>query len=607
MAGKSLPFWLWSLNSLLCILTIVSLLCSFIVENKLIGTFDIDENGCFGTSYDTTQLYNGYNCVKATVGNTSVKRYLLVQNTQFEILNWGDAIPAISQPFEVQVKGYSTDAITDCKIEVRLDWYITPFGYQSHYVRCGTYSFNRDGLASFVIDPRKYDEGLHSVTVIFHKPGSNANIDVERRSESRSFRISHSAADSGKLRFWGNSAKNDRYVGEWADFVLKYDGSVTEQCQFKVTIDGAPVTPIRQGGDKVTDFFDKDGFCPFYLDVTGQSNGKHTVNAVLIREDGSAVEATNTVYITDGSFNFKITNSNGSDVYNGPSMVLENISGFPGQKCRFAFYSADKLLCDRQLTDTPWILGEAWMRYGGWGDENHYNVILAYEDGKYGDNVLKVVFSTPDGKSVEKNLPFQLNFIASDDGFYFYNPALVRNVGKNVDFTLFFDTSTPQCKALAFTLDGQPVDVQMPENPTSAFDRFGRFIFTLDLSDLPEGKHVIKAELTKTSGAVMTADQTFNVSADDYFELTDWKEGTPALHRVAEIKVKNLTQDLTVASTVRQYIDGEDMGAVSFDENGLATLALNTAGLETGEHWYKLIFRNSDGVVAERLMRFRVE
>ena len=248
------------------------------------------------------------------------------------------------------------------------------------------------------------------------------------------------------------------------------------------------------------------------------------------------------------------------------------------------------------------------MRYGGLGDENHYSVNLSSSNGKYGDNVLKVVFSTPDGKTVEKNLPFQLNpTVSAEDGLYFYTPSLVRNVGKNVDFTLYYDTPFPKCKALAFTLDGQPVDVPIPDNPASAFGRFGRFIFTLDLSDLPEGKHVIKAELTKTSGDVMTADQTFNVLADDYFELSDWKEETPVLHRVAEIKVKNLAQDLTVASTVRQYIDGEEMGAVSFDENGLATLALNTAGLETGEHWYKLIFRNSDGVVAERLMRFRVE
>ena len=32
MAGRSLPFWLWSLNRHLCILTNVPLLCSFIVD-----------------------------------------------------------------------------------------------------------------------------------------------------------------------------------------------------------------------------------------------------------------------------------------------------------------------------------------------------------------------------------------------------------------------------------------------------------------------------------------------------------------------------------------------------------------------------------------------
>ena len=539
------------------------------------------------------------------MGNTSVERYLLVQNPQFEILNWGDVIPAITEPFEVQVKGYSTGAITDCKIEVRLDSFLTSFGFQNQYVHYGTYSFNQDGLASFVIDPQKCDEGLHRITVIFHKPGSIAHLDDYRCCKSRSFRISHSAADSGRLRFWGNSAKNDRYVGEWADFILKYDGSVTEQCQLKVTIDDTPVTPIRQGGDKVTDFFDKDGFCAFYLDVSGQSNGKHTVNALLIKEDGSTVAATNTVYITDGAFNFKISKSQELSIDNGTCMELENISGFPGNECRFAYCAADKLLCDRMLTDTPRILGEAWMRYGGWGDENHYSVNLSSADGKYGDNVLKVVFSTPDRKTVEKNLPFQLEPAANDNNFY--SPSSVRNVGKIVDFTLYYDSPYPECKDLAFTLDGQSADVQIPDNPTSAFGRFGRFFFTLNLSDLPEGKHFIKAKLTKPNGAVITAEQLINVTADDYFELTDWKEETPVLHRVAEIKVKNLTEDLTVASTVRQFIDGEEMGAVSFNENGLATLGLNTAGLEKGEHWYKLIFRNSDGVEAERLMRFRVE
>ena len=81
----------------------------------------------------------------------------------------------------------------------------------------------------------------------------------------------------------------------------------------------------------------------------------------------------------------------------------------------------------------------------------------------------------------------------------------------------------------------------------------------------------------------------------------------PTLHGVAEVKVKNLSDDLAVAATVRQYIDGEDMGAVPFSEKGMATLNLNTTGLEKGEHWYKVVFTSNDNVTAERLMRFRVE
>ena len=49
------------------------------------------------------------------------------------------------------------------------------------------------------------------------------------------------------------------------------------------------------------------------------------------------------------------------------------------------------------------------------------------------------------------------------------------------------------------------------------------------------------------------------------------------------------------------------MGAAFFDENGLTTLGLNTAGLESGEHWYKVVFSTSEGTAVERLMRFLVE
>ena len=42
MVGISLPFWIWSLNTLLCIFTNALLLCSFIVEKIIaLGSHDL--------------------------------------------------------------------------------------------------------------------------------------------------------------------------------------------------------------------------------------------------------------------------------------------------------------------------------------------------------------------------------------------------------------------------------------------------------------------------------------------------------------------------------------------------------------------------------------
>ena len=68
----------------------------------------------------------------------------------------------------------------------------------------------------------------------------------------------------------------------------------------------------------------------------------------------------------------------------------------------------------------------------------------------------------------------------------------------------------------------------------------------------------------------------------------------------------NLSGAANDVCTACAYIDGEYMGAFTFDENGLATLALNTTGLEKGEHLYKVIFKSGNNSTIERLMRFRV-
>ena len=47
MVGRSLPFWLWSLNRHLCILTNVPLLCSFIVTNFTVENWnEVDVDDC---------------------------------------------------------------------------------------------------------------------------------------------------------------------------------------------------------------------------------------------------------------------------------------------------------------------------------------------------------------------------------------------------------------------------------------------------------------------------------------------------------------------------------------------------------------------------------
>lgn len=91
------------------------------------------------------------------------------------------------------------------------------------------------------------------------------------------------------------------------------------------------------------------------------------------------------------------------------------------------------------------------------------------------------------------------------------------------------------------------------------------------------------------------------------FKLTNRNEDVPLLHRVYDVRIKRLSDDLTVPASVRQYIDGEDMGSARFDADGQATLGLNTAGLKPGDHAYKVVYKSLDGVTVERLQRFRVE
>ena len=571
---------------------------SSLFKPHLVGTCTIQENGTFEAIYDTMLEYNGYCELTVKVDDAVIfSRYVYIQNTHFEILNLDDPLLTISAPYEVKIKGYSSTDIMKCSLDV---WLYKLNTYSTHLYHA---SFNSDGIASFTIDPKNFKEGVNTVNVVYHAVGKIKDSDGIFNAQEKSFRISHTAADSGKFRFWGDSAKSGRNVGEWADFTLKYDGIVTEKCQFSVTIDDFPATPLCQKGDKVTDFFDKDGFCNFYLDVTEQFSEKHKVTATLTKEDGSTVTASNTINVTDGYFSFEMfrINENGDHVrYDDNSLksmsfvniVLKNTSGIPGDQCHFYLYK-------NNMTFFPFTGGTFF-------EENKVDVWASYPDVDLGSQVMKVVFVAPDGTKVEKNLPFILQ---EGKKYYDYLTFLgngnARWVSNTADFTLFFRTYREEIKALNVTVDGNPTSVQISDNAGSQFNRNGLFTFTLDFPDEQEKEHTVEAVLTKKDGTVLTAKQNIRVT-NKYFEITNWPDEVPVLDKVFEVKLKHLTDTAIKVCTARQYIDGVDMGAVSFDDNGTATLGLNTTGLDSGEHWYKVIFSSDNKIVSEKVMRFRV-
>ena len=243
---------------------------------------------------------------------------------------------------------------------------------------------------------------------------------------------------------------------------------------------------------------------------------------------------------------------------------------------------------------------------GTFFEENKVDVWASYPDVDLGSQVMKVVFVAPDGTKVEKNLPFILQ---EGKKYYDYLTFLgngnARWVSNTADFTLFFRTYREEIKALNVTVDGNPTSVQISDNAGSQFNRNGLFTFTLDFPDEQEKEHTVEAVLTKKDGTVLTAKQNIRVT-NKYFEITNWPDEVPVLDKVFEVKLKHLTDTAIKVCTARQYIDGVDMGAVSFDDNGTATLGLNTTGLDSGEHWYKVIFSSDNKIVSEKVMRFRV-
>ena len=569
------------------------------IDDKHIGQFEFDDNGMLEVTCDTTKLYNGTRFLKVTVDENTFSWSLKIQNTEFEFLNWDEEVPAITEPYKVTVKGYASEKINQCSLEVILD-------SNKPYTTVG---FNEDGITSFVIDPKRCGDGFHRFSFVMHKPGILPYYNFSQPYSERYVRVSVSPADSGELRFCGPTANRNHPVGEWIDYLLKYDGKVTDNYQFDVFIDDVPVKPFKHDAKKVTDFFDKDGFCRFYIDTNGQSNGDHILKAVLTKEDGSQVTATNFIETTDGYFKYtlwredKVSNNFSLCTEKVPviegflKMQIENTSEWPGSRCSITYYE------DNDWVDSTWTE----CLY----DEDVFFREMSTPGISYGGQFLKVVFKTPSGVTVEKCLPYihkpSWRFYDEFD-FFKYTTDQVSKVGKTAAFTLLYTTLySDECQKLTVTLDDKPIDLPLPDKTKPIFDKFGRFYFTLDLDGLSKGRHILTAQITKKDGAVMTAKKSIELVDDKYaFTFENWKED-PTISGISEVRLKNTTEIPGKLCTVRQYIDGQDVGVATFGSDNIATLHLNTEGLAKGEHLYKVVFTGKDGLIVERYKRFRVK
>jgi len=130
-------------------------------------------------------------------------------------------------------------------------------------------------------------------------------------------------------------------------------------------------------------------------------------------------------------------------------MQIENVSGFPGNRCSVTYYEDDEPINE---TFTEYL-----------SDEEALCRELSNPEINDGGRFLKVEFKTPDGVTVETSLPFRHEPDARFyDDFHFCNYSWVdlRKVGKIADFTLLYATlDIDDCRNLKITLDGKPADL----------------------------------------------------------------------------------------------------------------------------------------------------
>ena len=542
------------------------------IDDKLYGSFAWD-NGFLHIDYDTDKLKNGRHTVRLTGVVLSVWRTFEVQNTHYELLNWFGDNPTLSGTFPLRMKGYTSGTITDCQLRLLVDGTTV---FSSH--------FDADGMLTADIDTRNLSNGFHELTIQFRNSSAYSMF------TKKSFRVYNPAGDNDVFGFWGESAADGRMVGDTVAFTVKYNGTVTDQCRFNAYIDDAPVQVHVPNAASVGEFFDDDGFCSFYIDVDGQTNGPHTVKAELVREDGSKATASVNITVTDGYFVFWDWPGDNPIANDWFEIDVKNISGSN---------------CDikRMIDNKNGYFGavEKDEVSKGW---------ITVSNMAQGDHLYRVVFQNESGVSVEKAKRFRVGGTTADDSrFVFWGDSAQpgRIVGENAEFTLRYDGDVTNRCRLNVSIDGKSVQAYKPgaNGITDFFDENGRCTFYVDVTGQTNGEHTVKTELVTDDGSKLSA-STIIVVTDGYFSFENWSGENEAVSDDFEVSFRNISGDPGGKCQIKKSFDDAEAYYSFFDDNNLNISTLDTKHFTNGEHKCKATFKSASGVTVEKIKWFRV-
>ena len=540
-----------------------------------IGTFRFDGDGLVTVTYDTTRLKYDWYQVVAQVGDVKVTRTIRVKNTQFELLNWPGDNPVLSDPFDLQVKGYSTVDVTRCSLEAWID---------SRSVLIS--AFPSGGVLTIPIDTSRYGNGYHELILEY------TNSYGEEIRVSRSFQVYHPSSPFNGFAFWGESAEEGRLVGEMARFMLKYDGTATDACTLSITVDGAAVpfyTPYAAG---MGDFFDASGVGLFIADISRLTNGAHTVQAAFVAENGSRMTASVGSQVTDGYFTFENWPGDNPIVTRSLNYSIRNISGEPNGQCNLYILHPDGVPGYPFYFDDSGLAGEFSIYVSDSSEGQYWSVYR---------------FVTSSGTVVEKIKRYRVKKDAAqaDDSFGFSGDSMQDNrlVGEYADFRLHYGGSSPEDCRLNVTLDGTPVTFYPLVEGN--FDSSGDCVFFVDVRNKANGAHSIKVTLTRPDGSTLQDERTIVVT-DAYFRVENWPSENTVVTGDYSYTVRNISGEAGDRCSLEILTDGEERtGGGNFfgNDNTVEYYCTPGASIRDGVHWRTFYVELPSGVKVWKSLR----